>query len=375
MMMKINQFRMERWQSTWENRVQFNLSESGVHPMTPMELFELAGADPEEFLNQRLLYNQSNGTDELRDCIAAVYPGATRENVLVSNGGSEANYITTWKLLDPEDVAVMQVPNYMQMWGTAATFAREVRFFNLLEERGWAPDLDELAERVDHSVKLIIVTNPNNPTGAILTEQEIDRIVDIAGRVGAWIVADEIYAGAELDGTWSPTFWGRYDRLVITAGLSKAYGLPGLRLGWVIGPADFIGDLWSYKDYTSIAPGTLSDLCARIALQPEARQRIYRRTETILNENFAPLTEWLEERADIFQYQPPRAGAICYARYDLEINSSQLAQRLKDEQSVLVVPGDHFNMDGYLRIGYGVPKPELSEALDRIETVLRSVVG
>jgi len=373
--MKINPFRMERWQSTWENRVQFNLSESGVHPMTPMELFELAGTDPQEFLDQRLLYNQSNGTDELRDCIAAIYPGATRENVLVSNGGSEANYITTWKLLGPENVVVMQAPNYMQMWGTAAAFAREVKFFNLLEERGWAPDLDELADCVDDRVKLIIVTNPNNPTGAILTEQEIDRVVEIAGRVGAWIVADEIYAGAELDGTWSPTFWGRYDRLVITAGLSKAYGLPGLRLGWAVGPADFIGDLWSYKDYTSIAPGTLSDLCARIALQPETRQRIYQRTETILNENLPPLTAWLEERADIFQYRPPRAGAICYTRYDLEINSSRLAQRLKDEQSVLVVPGDHFNMDGYLRIGYGVPRTELSEALDRIETVLRSVVG
>ncbi len=373
--MKINPFRMERWQSTWENRVQFNLSESGVHPMTPLELLELAGADPQDLLNQRLVYNQSNGTDELRQIIASIYPGAAIENVMVSNGGSEANYVTTWKLLEPGDVAVMQAPNYMQMWGTAEAFAHEVRPFNLVEERGWAPDLDELAERVDDNVKLIIVTHPNNPTGAILTTAEIDGIVAIAERVGAWIIADEIYAGAELDGVWSPTFWGRYDKLVITAGLSKAYGLPGLRLGWVVGPADFVADLWSYKDYTSIAPGTLSDLCARIALEPETRPRIYERTQHILNTNLRPLQDWLAERSDIFDYVAPRAGAICYTRYDLDINSSQLAQRLKDEQSVLVVPGDHFNMDGYLRIGYGVPKPELLEALDRVEIVLRSVTG
>ncbi len=373
--MKINPFRMERWQSTWENRVQFNLSESGVHPMTPMELFELADADTGEFLNQRLVYNQSNGTEKLRESIAAIYPGATVDNILVSNGGSEANFVTTWKLLEPDDVVVMQAPNYMQMWGTAEIFAREVRAFHLQEERGWAPNLDELDDQVDDSVKLIIVTNPNNPTGAVLTELEIDRIVTIAERAGAWIIADEIYAGAELDGTWSPTFWGRYDKLVITAGLSKAYGLPGLRLGWAVGPADFIGDLWSYKDYTSIAPGTLSDLCGRIALAPETRQRIHQRTRRILNENLAPLTDWLTERADIFQYLPPRAGAICYIRYDLDIGSSALAQRLKDECSVLIVPGDHFNMDGYMRIGFGIPKPELIEALERIETVLRSLVS
>lgn len=371
--MKINPFRMERWQSTWENRVEFNLSESGVHPMTPLELLELAATDPAQLLSQRLLYNQSNGTDELRDAIAAIYPGATRDNVIVSNGGSEANYVTTWKLLDPDDVVVMQAPNYMQMWGTAQAFAREVRAFNLVEDRGWAPDLDELSERVDDSVKLIIVTNPNNPTGAILTEDEIDEIVAIADRVGAWIVSDEIYAGAELDGVWSPSFWSRYDKLIVTAGLSKAYGLPGLRLGWAVGPADFVQDVWSYKDYTSIAPGTLSDLCARIALTPDTRRRIYERTRNILNENLGTLCDWLSDRSDIFKYREPRAGAICYTRYNLDINSSDLAGRLKDEQSVLIVPGDHFNMDGYMRIGFGVPKPELIEALERIETVLRSV--
>jgi len=373
--MKINPFRMERWQSTWENRVQFNLSESGVHPMTPTELLELAGADSQALLHQRLVYNQSNGTEALRELVAAIYPGATLENVIVSNGGSEANYITTWSLVGPDDVVVMEAPNYMQIWGEAEAFAREVRPFHLEQGRGWAPDLDELEDRVDSDVRLIIVTNPNNPTGAILTDAEIDRIVAIAERNGAWIIADEIYAGAELDGVWSPSFWGRYDRVVITAGLSKAYGLPGLRIGWAVGPTDFIADLWSYKDYTSIAPGTLSDLCARIALSPETRPKIYERTRAILTENLGPLEEWLSDRPDIFHYLAPRAGAICYARYDLDINSSELAQRLKDEQSVLIVPGDHFNMDGYMRIGYGVPRPELLEALDRVETVIRSVAG
>jgi aspartate/methionine/tyrosine aminotransferase len=371
--MKINYFEMERWQSTWENRVEFNLSESGVHPMTPAELLALAGADPQQLLDQRLIYNQSNGTDELRELIAGIYPGATLDNVLVSNGGSEANYVTTWKLLEPDDVVVMQAPNYMQMWGQGENFAREVRPFRLVEERNWAPDLDELRAAVDSSVKAIVITNPNNPTGAILSEPEIDEIVRVANSVGAWIISDEIYAGAELDGVWSPTFWGRYDRVVVTSGLSKAYGLPGLRIGWAVGPADFIAELWPYKDYTSIAPGTLSDVCARIALQPETRARIHERTHGILNTNLASIEEWLKGRSEIFNYVAPRAGAIVYTRYNLDINSSALAQRLKDECSVLIVPGDHFNMDGYMRLGFGPPESELMEALERVELVIRSV--
>ncbi|UCF18320.1 MAG: aminotransferase class I/II-fold pyridoxal phosphate-dependent enzyme, partial [Gemmatimonadota bacterium] len=320
-----------------------------------------------------LVYNQSNGTEELRELIAAIYPGASTDNVLASNGGSEANYITAWSLLDADSAVVIEAPNYMQLWGEAEAFAREVRAFNLVEDNDWRPDLDQLRDQVDGNVRLIIITNPNNPTGAILSEEEIAEIVAIADRVGAWIIADEIYAGAELDGQWSPSFWGRYDRLVITAGLSKAYGLPGLRIGWAVGPTDFITKLWSYKDYTSIAPGTLSDLCARIALRPETRQRIYHRTRRILNENLVPLTTWLSQRPELFRFLEPRAGAICYTKYDLDINSSQLAQRLKDEQSVLIVPGDHFNMDGYLRIGFGIPRKEIIEALDRIETVVRSI--
>ena len=371
--MKISPFRMERWQSTWENRVELNLSESGVHPMTPRELFQLAEHDPDAVLDQRLFYNQSNGTEELREAIAGLYPGAAIDNVLVTNGGSEANYITSWSLLESSDVAVMQIPNYMQMWGHAEVFAGEVRPFPLREATLWGPDLEDLRAQVDKDVKVIIVTNPNNPTGAILDESEIDEIVRIAASAEAWIIADEIYAGAELDGTSAPSFWGRYDRLVVTAGLSKAYGLPGLRVGWAIGPADFIDRLWSYKDYTTIAPGTLSDLCARLALRPQTRKRVLERTRAILGENLATLSDWLAERADIFHFVPPRAGAICYTRYELEIGSGELAQRLKDEESVLVVPGDHFNMDRYLRIGFGVPRDELLEALGRIEKVVRSL--
>lgn len=372
--MKIRPFEMERWQSLWENRVRYNLSESGVHPMTVLELFEIADVEATEvLLTQRLLYNQSNGSLELRRTIAGMYPGATEANVLVTNGGSEANCVTAWSLLEPGDHVVFMVPNYMQLWGLSDAFAHEVRTFPLVEGRRWAPDLDALRRAIDDRTRAVVVTNPNNPTGAILSEDEIAEIVAAAERVGAWVIADEIYAGAELEGPRTPSFWGRYDRLLITNGLSKAYGLPGLRIGWIVGPADQVERIWGYKDYTSIAPGTLSDVCARTALRPEVRERIRRRTQKTLNTNFPALRAWLDEQSDLFHCVPPRAGAIAYVRYAADIGSRRLAERLKDDHDVLIVPGDHFGMDHYMRIGYGLPKAELEEALNRIRESLEAL--
>lgn len=372
--MKIQPFAMERWQSVWENRVRFNLSESGVHPMTVLELFEIADVEATEaLLTRRLGYNQSNGSTELREAIAAMYPGAGADHVIVTNGSSEANFASAWSLLEPGDNVVFMVPNYMQWYGLASAFAREVRTFPLLEERRWAPDLGALRDAVDARTRAIVVTNPNNPTGAILEDGEMREIVAAADRVGAWLVADEVYIGAELEGERTPSFWGRYDRLLITNGLSKAYGLPGLRIGWIVGPPDQVEEIWGYKDYTTIAPGTLSDLCARAALRPDVRERIRRRTRRILNANLPALRAWLDAQGDLFRYVPPRAGAIAYVRYAVDVSSGELAQRLKDEQDVLVVPGEQFGMDRYLRIGYGVPKPELEEALERVRRTLETV--
>jgi len=209
---------MERMQSTYENLVDFNLSESGVHPLTLAELLEEPSRH-DLVLDQRLVYTQSNGTPELRDRVAALYPGATREHVEITNGGSEANYVCLWNLVEPGDEVVMMVPNYMQTWGLARGFGGVVKPWALRERPGskprWAPDLDELESLVTPRTKLILLCNPNNPTGARLTAAELDRIVAVAARHGAWVLSDEIYRGAELDGRETDSVWGRYDRAIV----------------------------------------------------------------------------------------------------------------------------------------------------------------
>ena len=362
--MRIETFEMERMQSTWENRVAANLSESGVHPMTTREL--LGSDDAAALLDEPLAYTQSNGTIPLRERIAALYPGAAPEQIQVTNGGSEANFVSLWHLVEPGDEIVMMTPNYMQGWGLVRGFGGQVREWKLRLEKGrYHADVAELDTLVTAKTKLILICAPNNPTGARFDETVLKGVAAAAGRVGAWILSDEIYRGAERDGVESPSIWGMSERAIVTSGLSKAYGLPGLRIGWIVAPADFVARTWSYHDYTTIAPGAASDFLARLALEPARRARIIERTRGVIRENYPVLESWLA-RQGCFEWAAPDAGAICYAKYDLPIASLPLAERLRDEESVLIVPGAHFGMEGYVRIGFGNDRPTLEDGLARI---------
>jgi aspartate/methionine/tyrosine aminotransferase len=368
-------FLQERMMSKWENVVDYNLSESGVHPMTVHELVD----DPaviEELLSTELGYAQANGVIELRERIAALYPGATPDNVLVTVGCAEANFITPQTMLRPGEEMVMMLPNYMQVWGIAHNLGFRVKSFNLKEERGWALDLDELNDTVSEKTKLIAVCNPDNPTGYILTEAEMEAIVAAADRVGAWILADEVYSGAErLTDTQTPSFWGRYDKVLAHNSLSKAYGIPGLRIGWVVGPADTVDEIWARHEYTTIGATMLSNKLAAIALSPEVRPRLIQRARDYIRRGYPILDAWMEEHEGTFTVVPPQAAAIAFVRYHLDVNSTQLVNRLMREKSVLIVPGDHFGLDHHLRISFGLPPDYLRAGLDRIHQLIAELGG
>ena len=369
-------FALERLQSIWEHNVGWNLAESGVHPLRVEELVDKE-ADRQALLSLPLGYPQTNGTLELRASIASMYPGATPGHVQVTNGGSEANLITLMHFVQPSDQLVVMMPNYMQVRGLGRALRADVRHWVLGEgtrtgQPRWVPDLEALRAMVTERTKAILICNPNNPTGARLTASELDEICSIAARSGAWVVSDEIYRGAELDGVDTPTAWSRYERVIITSGLSKAFALPGLRIGWVVALPALIDELWGVHDYTTIAPGAISDRLARIALTPQRRELLLARTRGILRTNYPTFKRWLERRSGTLSHVPPEAGAIAFVRYSHRIGSTQLVERIRDEQSVLVVPGDHFEMDGFLRIGFGCDPELLVPALERIGQVLDS---
>jgi aspartate/methionine/tyrosine aminotransferase len=363
-------FELERLLSTWENLVEYNLSESGVHPLAVRELLDDADA-VEDLLATSLNYPQVNGTVELRERIAALYPGATPDNVLVTVGCAEANLVTLQTIMEAGGELVTMLPNYLQLWGIGHSTGLTVKGFHLREERGWAPDLDELADVVSGTTKLIAVCNPNNPTGYTLTDEEMDAIVDVAAGSGAWILADEVYSGAErLTDAQTPSFWGRYDMVLATNSVSKAYGLPGLRIGWVVAPRGTIGQIWARHEYTTISATALSNKLAAIALSPEVRLRLIQRGRSYVRRGFPILDAWLESHEGTFSLVPPRAGAIAFARYHLDVNSTALVERLIREKSVLIAPGDHFGADHHLRISYGLPPDYLEAGLDRIHELI-----
>ena len=364
-------FELERIMSIWENQVEVNLSESGVHPMTLGELVD----DPallEALMATELNYPQTNGTVELRETVAAMYPGATADHVLITTGCAQANFTGLVTLLSPGDEMAMLMPNYQQIWGIAKNLQLKLNTFSLKEETDWGVDIDELNRAVTDKTKLIAVCNPNNPTGHIMSEEEMDAIVAAADRVGAWLLADEVYAGAErVQEEKTPSFWGRYDKVLAHASTSKAYGLPGLRVGWSVTTPELAADMWARQDYITIGNTMLGNKLAAYALSEAVRPRIIARARNYIRTGYANLEEWIASHDGVFTMVPPQAAAIAFVRYQQDVGSIELIDRAIAEERVYMVPGAHFSgLDKHLRISFGLPKDYLFDGLDRLYRIL-----
>ena len=365
--MNFRVFAMERWQSTYEHAVEYNLSESGVHPATLADI----GIDPQELAAIRLGYSASNGTERFRSLAASLQNDASAENVLVTIGGIEANFHAVARLISPGDEALLLLPNYMQIHGLVESLGgRVIPVWNRLENN-WIPDPDEIAKKITSKTKFISLSNPNNPSAAVFGSDVIKAIASVADKHGCWILSDEVYRGAERNGQITPSFWEHYPKTIVTQSLSKAYGTPGLRLGWLLGPKDIIQDFWAQSDYTKIAPPSISDFIGCRVL--ENREKLFARTRKLMNQNWPNLKAWLDRRGEMFTYMEPKAAAICMVRYNHRINSTVLAERLRTEKSTLIVSGDQFGLDGYIRFGFGTEADYMAAGLARVGEALDSV--
>ncbi len=372
--MTFTAFDLEYTQSLWEQKVDINLTESGVHPM---RLDELLGEDKHklaEMLATEINYPHVNGNPQLRENIARLYDGAKVENVLVTVGAAEANNIIMQTLMRPGDELLTQIPTYKQVWGIALNNDHKVNAFRLQADSGWALDVDDLNARLMPKTRVIAVVNPNNPTGYIMTGEEMDAIVNAADRVGAWILADEVYRGAErLQEEETQSFFGRYDKVLAVGSMSKAYGLPGLRVGWVVGPPDMVDDIWRRHEYTTITASMFGDLLATYALSPEVRPRLVKRTRDYIRNGFPILEAWINRQEGMFSFTPPQASAVSFVRYHMDINSTELMEKLCRDASVFVGAGDSFGMDHHLRIAFGQDKAVLEDAFSRIESTFKTL--
>lgn len=365
-------FDLERGQSLWEHVVEFNLSESGVHPVTVAELVEL-GLEPSEVLETPLAYVQTNGTLELRQALSELYPGSNPDDIEVVNGTSEANFLAAGLILEEGGGVLAEVPNYLQVAGLARNLGVRVSSFPLRIEDDWRPDWAAFEAGLETGPALVYVSHPNNPTGYVLDEDEQRRIVEGVEKAGAWLLADEVYRGAELSGVESPGFWGRSERVIVTSGLSKAYGLPGVRIGWIVAPPGVAESCWARHDYTTIAPGALSDRIARFAVRSEIRSKLFERARSYMVPNRDLFREWVDSLDGRVEYRAPKAGAYAFVSYRSAIGSEELCERLRVEHDVLIVPGSWMGMDGTVRIGLGTPRDILEAGLERFADLLCSL--
>ena len=369
--MKFEEFELERNQSLFEHEVDYNLSESGLHPL-PLKSI-LTEDEQQELLETELIYGYTTGTPMLREKIADLYTGADFDNVLATSGSAEANFVAVMTLLEPGDELIYMVPNYLQIRGIARSFGITVKELPLREELGWQWDMKELESMISSKTKMIGVCHPNNPTGSIVSKENMVKIIDIASGNDCWILSDEVYRGAELNGIESPSFYGNYEKTIVNAGLSKAYRLPGLRIGWTVGPKDYIKKAWAFHDYTSISIAYHSDWVASRILDTKRRKQILDGTKQHLNQNMNTLVEWIDTCDGKLSLSPPQAGAIAFVRIKMDIPSQDLTYHIRDNFSVLLTAGKWFGLEGFLRFGYGPPNEYLLEALDRIGQSLEAV--
>ena len=367
--MTFQNFELEYYQSLHEHEVQFNLADSSVKCVNVREW--LTDAEIEKLLDTGLFYPEVNGTKGLRDAISTLYgTGCNRDNVLVTVGASQANSLVCATLLEPGDQVVVITPGYRQVAGMARNAGCNVIEVQTREEDGWRLDLDSLSKTVTSKVKLLAVVNPNNPTGAVFSDAEMQRIVQICAEAGCWLHADEVYQGTELEGAPTKSFWGMYERVVCTGSVSKAYGLSGLRIGWALAAPSVVQSLWRRHEYALIAASGPGMTLAEIALQPAKRDLLLARQRDLSHAGRAVMREWLTGQMGRITWRESPATSIAFVRCHMNHSSWETAEQVRKFGSVLVGPGSYLGAEGYLRITVGYDADKVREALRRVGNVL-----
>lgn len=370
--MKIDTFKVERWMNDYEDDAVYNLGETCIDSLTVGELLELAGEDPDSYLtglkDTRLTYGHIFGSPELVNGVAGLYRDIKGENVIPTHGAIGANEMVISAMIESTDNMVCVLPTYQQHYSIPKAIGAEVRILKLRPENDYLPDLDELRSLVDENTKMITINNPNNPTGSWIPTPTLKAISDIAARVGAYVLSDEVYRGISEDGSYMDSIVDIYDRGISVGSMSKIFSLAGLRLGWIASKdKDVLHLCLERRDYDTISCGMIDDKLASLALAH--KEKIFERNRAILEKNRRILDEWVNRTPQV-HYLRPVAGTTALVYYDLDMPSYELCKRLIREKGLLFTPGAAFEMEGAVRIGYAFDSKLLKEGLDKFTEFL-----
>jgi aspartate/methionine/tyrosine aminotransferase len=370
--MYIRPFGVEMWMNEFETKCELNLAETCVTAMTLGDLAELSGQGDAlwpQLTAMQMTYGAIEGSDRLRDAICGLYDRQTRDNILTTHGTIGANSLVHQTLVGRGDHVISVIPTYQQHYSIPESIGAEVELLHLRAENDFLPDLEELRKMVRPDTKLIAINNPNNPTGALMDRACLEQIVEIARSVDAWLLCDEVYRGTDQVGDgMTAAIADLYEKGISTAGMSKAYSLAGLRVGWVAGPKDMLHEVMLHRDYNTISVGKIDEFLAAIAL--ENRDKILSRSRQITRDNLAILEEWIAGEP-LISWVKPKSGTTALLRCDLDMSSRDFCVTLLQEEGVMLTPGSAMDMEGWLRIGYTNPTDDLTAGLARMSAFLK----
>lgn len=369
--MEIRPFGVEIWMNEFETKCDLNLAETCVESITLGELFDIAGIREsilDELATMKMGYGAIEGSNRLRDAIAGLYEAQTRDNILTTHGTIGANSLVHHALVSRGDHVISVIPTYQQHYSIPESLGAEIELLHLRPENQFLPDLEELRGMVRPDTRLIAINNPNNPTGALMDRELLEQVVAIARSVDAWLLCDEVYRGTDQEGDgYTAAIADLYEKGISTAGMSKAYSLAGLRVGWVAASADLLREVMLHRDYNTISVGGIDELLSAVAL--EHREKIMERAHLITRQNLQIVRKWIANEP-LLSWVPPKSGTTALLKYDLPISSREFCISLIREEGVMLTPGSAMNMEGWLRLGYSNPTADLIAGLQRISAFL-----
>jgi len=369
--MHIEPFGVEIWMNEFENSCELNLAETCVESITIAELLALCGKDEDslsEVLPFKMTYGHIEGSDRLRDAISALYENQKRENILVTHGTISANSLVHQALISRDEKVISVIPTYQQHYSIPESIGADVQLLHLKPENGFLPDIDELRAMATPGTRLIAINNPNNPTGSLMDRAMLEEIAGIARDAGAWLLCDEVYRGTDQVGSgMTASIADIYEKGISTAGMSKAFSLAGLRVGWLAGAEEVIEQVTIHRDYNTISVGMLNDYYAAIAL--ENYEAILERSQKITRENLATLADWVEAEP-LISWVRPSSGTTALLKYELDLPSRDFCIQLLKETGVMLTPGSAMDMESYVRIGYANSSTVLRAGLERVSGFL-----
>jgi len=369
--MHIEPFKVEIWMNEWENHCTYNLAETCVASITIDELLQISGRNSDDLsalLPMKMTYGAIEGSTRLRTAISTLYTAKNITDITVTHGTIAANTLIHKSLVSRGDRVISVVPTYQQHYSIPASIEADVQTLRLCAEDGFLPDLDALRALVTPDTKLIALTNPNNPTGALIERPMLEEIAQIAREAGAYVLCDEVYRGTGQAGDgMTPSIVDVYEKGIATAGMSKAYSLAGLRVGWIVAPSEVTEQVLIHRDYDTISVGLINDHFATMAL--ENKDKLLARSQKITRDNLAILAEWVAVQPRV-SWVKPCAGTTAMLKIDVPMTSREFCVDLLQKTGVMMMPGDAFDMEGYVRIGYSNSTDVLRAGLEKLSTYL-----